>query len=199
MANFNYTANVKCVNGTNTWLELLFLNYPGTLSSDITAFSITGPSGLITNDLSECYVYENNHHILYEVVDTVPELGTYNFSVTIGGETVNQSDVQTVNRTLPVVDMTVTTPAPGASIETDTTFSWSAVPDPGFPVYYGIQIKTQAETDDFAISERYIGDFQYAVNLSPGDYKWQVIVMDGIDWSNTNNRTHNHWENFTIV
>ena len=180
-----------------TWIEMVFNNYDGVLGTDITAVELTGPSGLITNDLADFFIYEEYNHILYEVGDAVPELGTYNFSVTIGGETVTGTDVQTINRTLPLVDMNVTTPESGASIATDTTFTWTAVTDPGFDIFYGIQIRTAA--NDFVVNVRYIGDFQYDVNLTPGDYKWQVIVMDGIDWSATNNRTHNYWGTFTVI
>jgi len=197
MANFNYTPNVKCVNGTTSWLEIIFPSYGGALGSDITAISITGPSGLLTNDLGDFYIYEDQNYILFETPDTTPELGTYTFSVTIGGETLEKSDEQTVNRTLPFVNNDVSTPAPGESSTTDTTFTWSAVGDPGFTVYYGIQIRNAAE--EFVSNVRYIGDFQYAINLSPGNYTWQVIVMDGIDWSNTNNRTHGNWSSFTII
>jgi len=197
MANFNYVANVKCVNGTNTWVEAVFPLYNGVLENDITAISVTGPSGLITDDKADFIFFEDMNHALCEIVGQVPELGTYTFSITIGGETIVLTDVQSINRTLPVVDMSVTTPAPGTSVTTDTTFTWSAVPDPGFPVYYGIQIITEAEV--YVTNVRYVGDFSYAVNLPVGNYKWQVIVMDGIDWKTTNNRTHNNWNTFTII
>jgi len=197
MADFNYVANVKCVNGNESWVEVYFPNYIGVVEDDITAISFTGPSGLITNDKADLDFYENLKYIIYRSVGTPPELGTYTFSVTIGGETLEKTDEQTIIRTLPIVDNNVSTPAPGASSTTDTTFTWEAVSDPGFDVYYGIQIVD--ESDNYIANMRYIGDFQYAINLVPGNYSWQVIVMDGIDWSNTNNRTHGNWSSFTII
>ena len=49
MADFNYIANVKCVNDKDTWIEFLFPNYQGNLSEDVTAISIIGPNGSIAN------------------------------------------------------------------------------------------------------------------------------------------------------
>lgn len=197
MANFNYTANVKCVNGEDTWIEVIFPGYVGTLETDITSMTLTGPSGLISNNKADFLFYESMNHILYLVDTVAPEIGDYTFSITIGGETIDKTDTQTINRSLPFVDNSVSTPLPGASTATDTVFSWIAVPDPGFDVFYGIQIRDNA--DNYISNVRYIGDFQYTVNLSPGNYTWQVIVMDGMDWSNTNNRTHGNWSSFTII
>ena len=197
MANFNYTANVKCVNGTTTWIEIIFPSYPGVIATDVEAISITGPSGLMTNDLADFYVYEDMNYILFEVLDVVPELGQYDFSVTINGETLLGSDTQTVNRTLPTINNLTISPGLDESTTTDITFTWEAVPDPGFTVYYGIQIKNIA--GDFIANVRYIGNYQFDINLQPGDYIWQIIVMDGVDWTNTNNRTHGNWAEFTII
>jgi len=197
MANFNYNANVKCVNGEDTWIEVHFTGYLGDLETDITAITLTGPSGLISNTKADFTFYESIKHIIYYVDNVSPELGTYTFSITIGGETLDKSDEQTINRTIPAVDNNVSTPAPGTSSSTDTTFTWQAIPDPGYNVFYGIQIKD--ESGVYLANVRYIGDYQYAINLIPGNYTWQVIVMDGVDWSNTNNRTHNNWSSFTII
>ncbi len=197
MADFTYTANVKCVNGVDTWIELSFTNYSGTLGSDITAISITGPSGLITDDLNDFTIYEDTNYLWYGVDAAVPELGTYTFSVTIAGEAVGGTDDQTVNRTVPTVDSQTMIPAPGSSVPTDTTFEWTAVADPGYTVYYGIQIKDNA--GDLVTNERYIGNFEYDINLPSGDYTWQIIVMDAVDWKTNNNRTHGNWEAFTVT
>jgi len=197
MANFNFTPNVKCVNGTDTWIEAYFPNYVGTLGTDVTAFSITGPSGLITNNKNDIEFFEDMNYILYREELSEPEFGTYEISITIGGETLTLTDEQIINRTLPVVNNLTLSPGIDETSTTDIIFTWDAIPDPGFPVYYGIQIVS--DSGEYIVNVRYIGDFQYAVNLLPGNYSWQIIVMDGIDWSNTNNRTHGNWENFTIV
>ncbi len=197
MADFTYTANVKCVNGADRWLELVFTNYSGVLGDDITAISITGPSGLITNSLGDFTITEETHFLWFSTEDVIPELGTYNFSVTIAGETVLGSDEQTINRTLPVVSPATMIPVPESSVPTDTTFEWDAVADPGYDVYYGIQIRDSL--GEYVCNVRYVGEFSYDINLPAGDYRWQIIVMDGVGWKENNNRTHRPWQNFTIV
>jgi len=196
MANFNYTPNVKCVNGIDTWIELDFTNYVGDLVADITAISVTGPSGVIVNDINNFIYYPETQYIMYIIEDQVPEIGTYDFSVTIDGETVVDTDEQSVNRTIAIVDTQTMVPASDSTTQTSTTFTWDAVADPGYTVYYGIQIRNLA--GDYIANVRYIGDFQYNINLDPGQYRWQVITMDGIDWKSSNNRSHGNWVWFTI-
>jgi len=197
MADFTYTANVKCVNGTDRWLELLFTNYAGVLADDITEITVTGPSGLITNNINDFEIFEDTDFMWFATPALVPELGTYNFSVTIGGETVLGSDEQTVNRSLDSVSPATMVPVPDSSVPTDTTFEWGAIADPGFPVYYGIQIRNAG--GEYVANVRYVGDFTYDINLPAGNYTWQIIVMDGVGWKENNNRTHGPWQNFTIV
>lgn len=197
MASFTYSANVKCVNGTDTWVEFLFRNYTGTLSTDITAISVTGPSGVIADQKTDFTFYDDMNYVMYFTGDNAPEIGSYTFSVTIGGETVQANDSQIVNRTLPVVDPATMVPAPGSTVPTDTTFTWSAVADQGYDIYYGIQIRDN--NGNYVANVRYVGNFDYDINLPAGDYTWQIICMDGVDWVDTNNRTHNNWQSFTIA
>ena len=130
----------------------------------------------------------------------MPELGTYNFSVTINGETVEKSDDQDINRLIPAVDTTSMIPFEGDSIQTTTpfTFTWGvAGVDLAYTVYYGIQIRDQF--GNYVVNSRYINDFTYTTDLSPGDYRWQVITVDGPIWSSVNNRINDNWINFTIT
>jgi len=196
MANFNYTISIKCVNGVDTWVEFNFKNYIGDLSTDITNITVTGPSGFTASLLSNFVFRDDKQYILRQFNGISPPLGSYTFSITIGGETVEYVETQTINRSIPAVDTQTMFPSAGAIVPTSTTFTWDEVADPGYDIYYGIQIYDQ---NDYVVNERYVGNFNYNVNLVPGNYTWQVITMDGMDWNSSNNRTHGNWVNFTIV
>lgn len=196
MANFDYKGNVKCVNNNKSWIELSFINYTGVLQDDIESISVAGPGGLITDDIEEFVIYEDEKYLFYQV-EGVPEIGSYAFSVTIGGETVEDTDEQLVNRDIPSADTDAMTPSEGSSVPPGTVmFTWEAVPDPGYAIYYGIQIRDF--NGDYLVNERYVEGFQYNVELSSGTYSWQVITMDGNSWVTTNNRSHGNWINFSV-
>jgi len=88
MANFNYTVSVKCVNGTDTWVEFNFKNYKGDLSTDITDISITGPSSFAVSSKQNFTFKNEDQYVWTEFLGVAPSLGDYTFSVTICGETV---------------------------------------------------------------------------------------------------------------
>jgi len=194
---FTYSANVKCINAADTWIEFMFTDYVGTLSEDIEAISIIGPSGLITDNLNDFRVYDGIYYLLYQM-NSVPELGVYTLSATIGGETVENTDTQTINRTVPIVDDQTIIPAPDDAVPVDTKFEWTAVADPGYDVYYGIQIRD--ESGNYVVNYRWVDNFEYNVTLDPGNYTWQIIVVDGSGtWVSVDNRTHGNWNSFSIT
>ncbi len=194
---FTYSANVKCINGVDTWLEFMFKGYTGTLSKDIESISVTGPKGLITNKLNTFHIYDDLDYLLYQIKDSMPNLGKYNFSVTINKTTVKHTDEQIVNRKNPIVNKQTLIPAPDSIVPVNTTFEWGVIPDPGYNIYYGIQIRD--DKGNYVVNQRYITNFKYNISLEAGDYTWQIIIVDGNgSWKSVNNRTHGNWESFTI-
>ena len=198
MANFDYIASVKCVNGVDTWIEFLFPNYVGILANDIEAINIKSPSVTLTNDINDFDIWEDENDVLYQIIGDVPELGTYIFHVTIDKEEVMKEDWQTVNRTLPLVLSEGRLPAASAIVSAgNINFEWDTVTHQIYDTYYGIQVRNSL--GEYVVNERHVPGYTNSEVLSAGNYTWQVMVMDGINWKYNNNRTHGNWHDFTVI
>lgn len=197
MANFNYQGNIKYVDGKDTWVELSFYDYVGTLQDDIESISVTGPSGLITDSKSDFKFYEDYNYICFILFNQTLELGDYSFSVTISGETVEDSHTQSVNRDMPKVSTDNMIPSSGSSVASPVDFSWDAVPDPGYSIYYGVQVR-EADSINYHVNDRTITGTTYNAVLAAGSYEWQVIVMDADTWDLINNRSNSGWVPFSV-
>lgn len=198
MSDFTLRANVVCVDGQHTWFTLSFPNYTGTLSTDITSISLSGPSGLITNKISDFSFYDDMNQLFMNQHNQAPELGTYTFSVTIDGVTKEVYDTQSVNRYIPPVSKDSMIVSEDSTSELSVTFSWDAIPDPGYTTYYGIQVR-EPGTMNYHVNQRYLTETVYEATLDPGDYEWQIIVIDSNTWEEINNRSNGGWESFVII
>ncbi len=134
-----------------------------------------------------------------------PPLGVYSFEVQSVSLTGSDTDHQYTARNLPIPDPTQLSPADGANITTKTpSFSWGPVVYPDTPIYYRLDIITNAPGYNrvFA-SGRELGMLSCTVPqgiLIPGEtYKWRVRVLDNSDWKKIQNRSNIDWQTFTMA
>ena len=111
-------------------------------------------------------------------------------------------DIQSVVRTIPLVDISTFSQEIGATLGPNTpTFSWGAVKAEA-PIYYRFEIYKQQGGRIY--STRYVkGMLSHTVPegvLKPGQaYRWRVRVADGDTWTRVQNRSYSDWHRFAMA
>jgi len=194
-----YTAD----GSSKTWYDLYIHDYPETVSlpDDVESLIITGPDGVVV-DGKDQIPYEGGGDFFTEV-NGPPQIGTYTFSVTIGGTTKTYADVQVVNRFIPTPEATQFSVESDAVINVKTpTFTWDPVSVDGVQLYYRLQIR-DADGQYVHTTPRTLGMTSYTLPegvLNPDtQYQYRVRVSDADDWLYVQNRAHSGWQDFSTA
>jgi hypothetical protein len=192
-------------NSFNTQIEIIIGDsFGGKLPDNIDAITvtITDPKGVRTPLALPHYQYFEQFRDFYFLVNGPPALGQYTFQVTSKKSSGTAADFQTVNRALPIPDISTFSPAEGATLISRTpTFSWAPVEYPDGEIYYRLVI------DDLAGKRIYgTGRVQNMLShtvaegiLKPGQtYRYRVRVMDSDDWVEMQNRSESQGLIFTM-
>jgi CubicO group peptidase (beta-lactamase class C family) len=189
-------------NGVLTIIDIVIGDeFKSTLPDEIDTITVTGPSGRLTLEKSD-FNYYPQFRDFWISIPSVPETGTYTFTVTSGNRSGLATDTLSNLKNLPIPDSRTISPAVGAIITTKSPhFSWKAV-DADRPLYYRVDIKDVK--DRYIYRTRYIKDM-VSVRLPPDvlkagkTYLWRVRVADGSSWILLNNRSHNQWQKITTA
>jgi protocatechuate 3,4-dioxygenase beta subunit len=180
-----------------TALDVIIENaFTGPLPDGIDAITVTGTGGGVIATKSD-FTYSAEFRQFTFRGSGQPALGDYTFAVTGSGMTAVGTDVQTVNRNLPVPDKNTFVYTPGAV----PTFSWAAVGYIDSPLYYRLIINNMAGNRVYA-SGRVKEMLSHAVpagTLQMGDtYQFQVRVSDDSGFTSTQNSSRSGWVTFTL-
>ena len=192
-------------NSFNTQIEIIIGDsFGGTLPDDIDAITvtITNPDGVTTPLTLPPQRYFEQFRDFWYRIDGPPVLGKYTFQVTSKGSSGTTTDFQTVNRAIPLPDITTFSPGEGAMLTSKTPiFSWAPVEYPAGEIYYRLVI------DDLTGKRIYgTGRAQNMLShtvpediLKPGQtYRWRVRAMDSEDWVEMQNRSESQGLIFTM-
>ena len=192
-------------NSFNTHIEIVIgENLYDSLPDAIDSITVTlaGPDGIPSRVTLPRYRYLEQFRDFWYRIDGPPALGKYTFHVSGKGLSETATDFQTVNRVIPLPDITTFSPAEGAILTTKTpTFSWAPVEYPDCEIYYRLVI------DDLTGKRIYgTGRAQNMLShtvaegiLKPGQtYKYRVRVMDSNDWVEMQNRSESQGLIFTM-
>ena len=192
-------------NSFNTQIEIIIGDsFGGTLPDDIDAITvtITDPDGVTTPLTLPPQRYFEQFRDFWYRIDGPPALGKYTFQVTSKGSSGTTTDFQTVNRAIPLPDITTFSPGEGATLTSKTPiFSWAPVEYPAGEIYYRLVI------DDLTGKRIYgTGRAQNMLThtvaegiLKPGQtYRYRVRVMDSDDWVEMQNRSESQGLIFTM-
>jgi len=192
-------ASVKSVNlegVVKTYFEIYVLDSTGTLPDVVDSIQITGPSGVLPHNKVD-FAWRDDAIVSTQFfldVEGAPEAGLYTFSLTIGGDTQEDTDTQESPSSIPAANITGPT---GQVAAGDIDFTWDPVTYAG-DKYYGIRIKTAGGTT-IVNSPRLLDDLLHTENLSVGNYQFIVIVQDSSNWQSVNNRSMTAWSPFEVI
>jgi CubicO group peptidase (beta-lactamase class C family) len=189
-------------NSESTVIDIVIEDdFEGTLPDDIDSITVTGPSGKLPLKKSD-FNYYSQFRDFWISIPSVPEIGTYTFTVTSGNRIGLASDVLTNIKKIPIPDSRAMSPAAGATITTKSPlFSWKAV-DADIPLYYRVDIKD--------LKDRYIYRTSYVKDMCSARlppyileagriYIWRVRVADRNNWIRLSNRSHNQWRKVSLA
>ncbi len=203
---FNIIGTVKSVllhSKPYTFYEVVILDvgekdYSGDSFADVETISIRGPNGLLNYSKEEFDFSPNVADQYFLSVTGTPAVGTYNFSVKIGGVREHYETTQEDILKIPLPPMDSLVPHkndiyPSGMVK----FSWYRVKGAW---YYAIDIRD-------ADKKSVVGAFTYCklntnnihYELTPGEYEWRLVIMDGVEWRTINNRAHTKWVKFTVI
>ena len=192
-------------NSLNTYIEIVIgENFYGQLPDAIDSITVTltGSDGIPSRLTLPRYKYLEQFRDFWYRIDRPPALGKYTFHVTGKGLSGTATDFQTVNRAIPLPDITTFSPAEGAILTTKTpTFSWAPVEYPDGEIYYRIVINDLAGKRIYGTG-RTQNMLSHTVSegvLKPGQtYQYRVRVMDSEDWVEMKNRSESQWLTFSM-
>lgn len=172
-------------------------NFKGKLPEEIDSISVSGPSGIL--DLSkEDFNYNSQWRSFWVSLPGAPATGKYIFKVTSGGLSGVATDIQLVNRVIPLPDTNQFHPTlTEENICSTSTFSWPLTPAE-VPLYYRLEINDRTQN---VYRTEYIREMNSLRvprgKLDPGvEYRWRVRVADGSNWLTLNNRSQSRWIKF---
>jgi imidazolonepropionase-like amidohydrolase len=193
-------------NSFSTIIEIIIgEDFRGKLPDDIDSISVT-----VTNQnrrnisiaLPQSRYFEQFKDFWFRI-DGPPELGKYTFEVTSKGSSGTATDYQTVNRRIPLPDISTFSPVAGETLTSKApTFSWSPVIYPEGELCYRLVINDLTGRRIYG-SGRVQNMLSHTVSdgiLKPGQtYHYRVRVMDSEDWVEMQNRSESHWLTFTMA
>ncbi len=199
--------NVHTSGGMLTFYDVEVWGYNGDLQpADIDSYTIVGPginktyTGEDIENSIDDIEFDPSYNGIWLSVPGSPQVGEFTFTVTIGGVALTGTDVQHINRALPL---------PGGFNVTEGTvltsktpiFYWDAVSGvTGTDISYRFQIR-DADTRQLVVNTpRISGMLHYVVptgRLAPDNsYQYRVRVTDSDEWLDVQNRSHNDWISF---
>ena len=186
-------------------------SFTGTLPGDIDTITVTGPGGVLpytkadftyktfSNSpqmgLSGCFILS---------IPGSPALGEYTVNVESGtSQSGIQNDIQTVNRSIPIIDTASFSPADNATVVSKTPhFSWEGIDYSEAPVFYQLMIQDMSGNYIyFTPREKIMMAWTLPVDiLNTGQtYKWRVMTADNFDYNRIQNRSFSDWRTFTMA
>lgn len=192
-------------NNSSTQIEIIIgENLYGPLPDaiDLITLRLTSPGGKSSRVPLPHYRYIEQFREFWYRMEGPPALGEYTFYVSGKGLSGTATDFQTVNRTLPLPDLTKLSPAEGLTLTSKTpTFSWAPVEYPDCEVYYRLVINDLAGKRIYGTG-RVQNMLSHTVSediLKPGQtYKYKVRVTDNEDWVEMQNRSESQWLTFSM-
>lgn len=202
---FNIIGTVKSVflhSKPYTFYEVVILDvgekdYSGDSFADVETISIRGPDGFLKLAKEEFDFSPIVGDQYFLSVPGAPAIGTYNFSVQIGGVIEHYETTQGDILKIPLPPINSLVPHendiyPSGMIK----FSWYRIKGAW---YYAIDVRDADKKGlgSFNYGNLNINNLHY--ELTPGEYEWRVVIMDGMDWKTINNRSHTNWVKFTVI
>lgn len=179
-------------------------NFYGQLPGDIDTITVmlTGPEGITSTVSLPRYRYFGQFRDFWYQIDGPPALGKYTFRVTSKGMSGTTTDFQSINRVLPLPDITTFAPAEGETLTSKTpTFSWAPVEYPAGQIYYRLVIDDLTGKRIYG-SGRIQNMHTHTIpegTLQPGQtYRYSVRVIDSDDWVEIQNRSESQTLTFTM-
>jgi len=123
-----------------TYLDVVIgHDFKGNLPDGIESISVTGPSGAL--DISKVdFNYNPQWRDFWISLPGLPEIGTYSFQVKNGALLGSDTDIQIVNRVIPLPDALHFHPTSNeTNLCSSPTFSWPLIPK-DYPLYYLFEI-----------------------------------------------------------
>ena len=209
---FTIEANLMNVNANGsqqTFYMVDLYGYSGSLPGDVDQLTISGPGVDLTYSKADIaagkdgLAYYPAWNEFFLALPGAPTPGHYTFTVTTDGVTQTYTDIQYVNRTLPLVDTAGASPAADQEMVSMTpTFSWPGVTADGPVLSYRLEINDMAGNRVFA-SPRVPGMLDHTLPvgaLQPGQsYVYRIRVIDNDQWLDVQNRSHTAWIPFTTA
>ncbi len=185
--------------------------FTGTLPGALDTITVTGPSGVLPYTKAN-FTYKTFTNPpwsgLWGSFDLTlpgsPALGEYTVNVVSGtNQSGIQKDVQTANRSIPIIDTATFTPGNGATVSSKTpSFSWVGIDYSEAPIYYQLQIEDMlGNYVYFSPREKGMVAWTLPVGiLTPGEtYQWRVMTSDDSDYTRIQNRSYTEWFTFTMA
>lgn len=175
-----------------TYLDIVIgTEFKGNLPDDIDSISVAGPSGAL--DISKVdFNYNPQWREFWVALPGLPEIGIYSFQVKSGASLGSDTDIQVVNRVIPLLD--VYPPSNESNLCSSPTFTWPLISE-DYPLYYLFEINKGSQN---LFRTAYLQDMskvRISGNiLEPGiEYLWRVRAADAPSWSTINNRSQSRW------
>jgi CubicO group peptidase (beta-lactamase class C family) len=187
-------------NNSKTMIDIVIgKEFTGMLPDDIDMITVTGPKGDLSLTKNDFHYYPPFRDFWISTPGA-PEIGTYTFTVTSGNRSGSVTDTQSDIRTIPIPDTRAFSPPAGDTITTKSPhFSWGAI-KADIPLYYRLEV--QDMTNNYIFRTGYVKDM-FSTRLPPNllkagqTYQWRVRAVDGANWIELNNRSHNQWQTVT--
>jgi hypothetical protein len=205
-----------------TYLEVVIENgFLGTLPDDIDTITVYDPGPTIVAEYPtpDTWEYYPELRDFYIKIDNSPVPGMYTFRVTSGTLSVDDTDIQGSNWTIPCPDTPTFQPLNGEILSSkNPTFSWGDVIPPagsGITIHYrlviyeAIYIPPGPDVDGYwtvgqrvYATDRVAGMTSFTVPngvLNPGQtYFWRVRAEDAPLWEQVQNRSHSDFLAVTL-
>ena len=179
-----------------TYLDIVIgHSFKGKLPDDISHITVTGPEGKLPMG-REDFNYNPQWRVFWFVRPGLPEIGKYTFEVAGKNSFGSAVDIQKVNRTIPVIDLSkFKIDPPETKSCLSPVFSWPKIKDT-IPLYYQLEVRDINRKHLFRTG--FIKDMT-DVRIPPDilksgmKYQWRVRVADKPDWVDIDNRSQSHW------
>jgi imidazolonepropionase-like amidohydrolase len=191
-------------NRFRTYVELVMLDKSrANLPDDIETIRVTGPKGELPIGRKN-FTWMSQFNEFWGIIPGSPAIGTYNFTVSGRGMRGTDTDFQTVNRPIPVLNSESFSPADGETLFSKTpTFSWEAIEFLDIPIFYRLVILESNLEKRVYGTGRIRNMLTHTVPdgiLKPGQlYRWRVWAMDSRDGLEVQNRSNSKWLSFAMA
>jgi hypothetical protein len=202
---FGMITNVQEPDNTfRTYVDLIMLDKSNdNLPDDIETIIVSGPQGDLPLGRKE-FIWLPQFKEFWANVPGSPVLGNYTFKIAGKEMTGKATDLQSVNKTLPVVNSEHFSPTDNEILSSRTpTFSWEAVEFSDIPIFYRLIIR-EADSKKRVYGTGRIRNLR--THTVPKDtlkagksYRWRVEAMDSRDGLEVQNRSNSKWLSFTMA